>query len=224
MTSASARPQLPQGSASWAPGALRIRMTSQRILIWVSGILIVGLLAWFILAGRLRAGTTPTAYGRFTGPEILALSEPMCLLLASRGTVLNLSATPTSDNAIVRTWSVEAVDQQGHSVVHLTWDATSGDLISLGVISQPTDEHMAIPMDTHDVSAVAASWMSSLRISADTGRWEPDGTPTRQGRIWTTHWRADNQRAIVRIEHTTHRARFILCWRLAGHSKAQSIR
>ena len=122
---------------------------SLRRLFLLSATLVSGAFTLLVVCREQKARVLQLqTCGLFTAQQILDRAGPLCSLLASQEAALTLSVQRTSEEVPLPAWSVEATDASGRDRIHLTWNAATGQLYSVGLPPGEEPERTAAPGPT----------------------------------------------------------------------------
>lgn len=164
-------------------------------------------------------------YGRFTAAQIHAGSETLCRLVdAQPDSLWHSSArmeTYRRDRAIRRFWDADCTDADGNVIVHLTWNADTGDLIFVGHYRRPEPRLGLAPMDRREAIRQARDWMLRLGMTHTAPRWRLDEVSNGTFGMWRVRWRAGEQAVVIRMDAQSRELAGAQLWQFA--SAMQSV-
>src|SRR5205807_69255 len=104
-------------------------------------------------------------------------------------------------------------DESGDDIAHLSWDAITGELHSVGHRFVRT--HTAQSALTRREALIETKqWLRKLGISRLSPYWQMEGEPRHWEDAWTVRWKSDTRMAYVCIGARDGELRHALSWRI----------
>jgi hypothetical protein len=172
---------------------------------------IIGLLACItlpVVAGttllKHRQATQPAAQGQISKAQILSRSESIlqALLPGTASTEVSAYQNATFNNAgqSIHHWSVDCTEPGSGDIVHLFWDADSGELLRAsrfrmqdrsGAYNEPSPKKQAVNL--------AWDWFRTIKIEQPLEAWRVVGARKKPYAQWDVYFRSGGHYAIVTV-------------------------
>ncbi len=152
------------------------------------------------------AAASHQTFGRFTEEQALEMSRPIIANFLPPQNPIFLSADRMQftlrDGRIHRQWCVDGTDRQNRSILHLNWDADTGQLREVGYdcrsflnMSFLKSEH-SNRMSAKCAVEKAQDWLGLLGFPET---WTVSGPPKRYNCTWVVNLQGDRHKAMVTV-------------------------
>jgi hypothetical protein len=139
--------------------------------------------------------------GHYTGQQVIEMSQPVVANLLPQEASLNFTAEnqvyTLRDGGIDHDWSVDCRDARHRSMIHLIWNADTGQLREVGC-DCPSPLHSASSVRLSPQAAVekARDWLGLLGFPET---WSAAAPPRRNSSNWVVLLQGDRRKAMVTI-------------------------
>ncbi len=161
---------------------------------------ITALLGYRTIRAKTSAASKIT-FGRYTAAQIIDRSEQLCRTITSRDDRLVFFADTDQayapNGALQRHWRVDCKNEAGEVIVHLLWDADTGDLCTAAQLLPQMSGRKPPKMPAGMAVRRAAEWMRTLGIAATAPRWRLTGKPSQCNMNWNVQWQAQGRSAFI---------------------------
>ncbi len=144
-------------------------------------------------------------YGKYTMPQILKRSSPICAAIAQDTDGIRLVGVRlrggTQGKPPSRLWAVDAYAIRGGFRSHLLWNAENGELLIASRFSPARGAADRPPMPADYAKRVTGSWMTTLGIAGLDSGWHVEDADI-SGNSWRVTWRASAHRYRVAVDAT----------------------
>jgi len=143
-------------------------------------------------------------YGRYTAAQILDRVAPLCRSVVPEADDLELSARQDlPDQARRHLWSLDGRDRLGRDILHLDWDADTGQAYIVSHWLAPAShDHMKLLSDQEAIEA-AWGWLRALGIARNASYWRLARRPQRGECVCSIRWQAADRAAIIKVDEVS---------------------
>jgi len=142
-------------------------------------------------------------YGKYTMPQILKRSSPICTAIAQDPDGIRLVGVRlrggTQGKPPSRLWAVDAYAMRGGFRSHLLWNAENGELLIASRFSPARGNENRHPMPKDYAKRVTGSCIATLGIAGLDSGWRVEDADL-SGNSWRITWRASAHRYRVAVD------------------------
>src|ERR1051326_4356860 len=95
---------------------------------WMPTLVVLIVFTLLVRAQQHQPEPTVRPYGRYTAQQVLAMTGPLCHVIAPEAGPLQFQVDRSKDDFTVHRWYAGGRDATGEGVVRLAWDADTGEL------------------------------------------------------------------------------------------------
>ncbi len=150
-------------------------------------------------------------YGRLTADQVLSKSESIVHSIDSNAPPFKLSALHGPADAALHTWQVDCKAADGRDIAHITWDADTGELHSLGHLGRPRKIPEGPVLNRKEAVRSAWNWLKATGVSKLSRVWHVDRAVQKNG-AWCVRMKSENRTAFVTIGYKTSDLNWLLTW------------
>jgi len=184
----------------------------------------------FALAGAVvyRSSTLSRVearpFGRFTSDQIIARAETLVKTIDPAAPPFRLSSVHSPADASIRSWEVACRALDGKDIAHITWDADTGELLSLGHLRKPGALPEGPTLDRKEAVRSAWQWLKVVGVSKLSRAWHVDRAKHDGENIWCVLLRSEDRSAFVTLGSKSRELHWLMTWRShSGAEKAQPL-
>ena len=173
----------------------------------------------FVLAGAvgyrssILRRTEVRPFGRFTSDQIVARAETLVKSIDPAAPPFRLSSVHSPADASIHTWDVVCKALDGKDIAHITWNADTGELVSLGHLRKPGALPEGPTLDRKEAVNSAWQWLKVVGVSKLSRTWHVDQAKHSGEDIWFVKLRSEDRSAFVTLGSKNRDLRWLMTWR-----------
>ncbi len=179
---------------------MKIRVRKQLVGVTLFTLTAIG--QWACLSQKNNA--TAMRRSEYTQQQIIDRAAPLASVISGNSDPLILSASPLvvieKTGTKKRVWTTDAVNRADAEQVHMTWDATNGDLLCVSRSVPDPLSSKPSRLTYRDAVRITGSWLATLGVSRTDSGWSPTGALEHNNGLWRIQWVASRKRMDVSID------------------------